>query len=550
MPKRRGGNGDLHIWVVICLCGIVCEQAVASSLVRKELDYGKRDIAISASGGAAQTHLTQVLKSTTATTTGSDTCVCSESGDPHVLTFDAMRFGGGRWHPMHAPGEWWLVRTPDNSVSIQAKYNGCGDKDGGGWQGARKEGIPRTCINAIAAGGSFMGTDVLIIKPPCEWDWGNSVCTNTDTIPRITLNGQPYQAAANQNIVVTTNGNSIVAKLPQDIEIHMNLWGRPKGVPVTAMNVRIFMKARGKQSGHCGNFNKDKNDDMIYEQTGELKSASADALGEEKDFNDPQVKCADRFMEGGWGCKANPPGTAFSLSDCPAEIRAKAEFSCKEAFKKTLDPAEADQVLEQQELEDCALDECLTGASAQDAADDAVQEEKDLHAAAATTTTTTTTFPDTPSTCSGTMLDCPADVNTDPCSAGGSCKLVYHNCPYKGGGLRSCVAAGTACATSEAGCHTRCEGSFVDEYFHPKLKVTIKTPKCNDLDLNACLETYVAQANTINKQHGKFVGAYLGTTCRLLKFTNGTEICTTKGTCALQDPPASLGPPGRTESND
>jgi len=164
---------------------------------------------------------------------------------------------------------------------------------------------------------------------------------------------------------------------------------------------------------------------------------------------------------------------------------------------------------------------------------------------------TPTVFPDTPSTCMGTMLECPDDANVDPCSTAGSCTYLHHRCPFKGSSeLRQCSDAGGTCLTGVSNCHLRCEGSFIDEYFAPKLKTTVKNPSCNDLALDACQQSYISDKNTINKRHGQYVGRYLATQCKLHRFANGTTACTEKTTCALQETPANIGPPGRAESDD
>jgi hypothetical protein len=116
--------------------------------------------------------------------------LCDFTGDPHTLTFDNSRVGGGRWHPQHAPGQWWIVRTQDKSIQIQAKYGGCGQKNGGGWKSAKVGGVPRTCCVGMAFSGSAVGWDRYVVYPACDYNWDTSSCKNGATTVRITKNEQ------------------------------------------------------------------------------------------------------------------------------------------------------------------------------------------------------------------------------------------------------------------------------------------------------------------------------------------------------------------------
>eukprot|EP00932_Pfiesteria_piscicida_P007296 SRR837773.17333.p1 GENE.SRR837773.17333~~SRR837773.17333.p1 ORF type:complete len:355 (-),score=146.07 SRR837773.17333:98-1012(-) len=298
--------------------------------------------------------------------------MCSLSGDPHVLNFD----GGKRWHPMHAPGHWWLVKTDMGKIMVQATYGECGLKNGGGWMRIRLNGVPRTCMTGIAIGGSFINGQTLSVEAPCDWDWENSKCRNTDTMPRVTFNGARVKGVNEGGISVSVSKNRVTVKLPESMEIDLRMAGTWKRTPFQYMNAKLFMVkgSGGTQCGHCGNFDGRRGNDLIYEQTGKLQAAHAG-----NGLCDAAVHCPDRLIKGDPKCQENGDGTTFTLDDCPKDIRDKAEAECRKKFEEDIDPAIAGKLPageEEDQLEDCILDACLDEGFVDDDAEEAAEEDE------------------------------------------------------------------------------------------------------------------------------------------------------------------------------
>eukprot|EP00929_Paragymnodinium_shiwhaense_P023187 TRINITY_DN14589_c0_g2_i2.p1 TRINITY_DN14589_c0_g2~~TRINITY_DN14589_c0_g2_i2.p1 ORF type:complete len:557 (+),score=105.39 TRINITY_DN14589_c0_g2_i2:139-1809(+) len=298
---------------------------------------------------------------------------CSISGDPHIKTFDM----NSHWHPMHAPGHWWLVRTELDVFSIQGRYEACGWK-AGGWQSARLHGVPRTCLTGLAFGGRLLNGNKFVLLPPCQWDWDNSRCSNSDRATRMYWNDQPVNDAnqppssilsvqwAHGRWEITLPGNTVVHAWPG--------WG-PTGVSAMfTANIHMSQNALNfKQCGHCGNFDGNSADDAaMYEMSGLLKEQSVPALC------DAAVHCRDRlipeshiqFAENVNQCAENPVGEKFGLQDCPLEILEEARRKCAEQFGHEHITENANGELNEL-LKDCFMDECLWPGFAKEEADEA-----------------------------------------------------------------------------------------------------------------------------------------------------------------------------------
>jgi hypothetical protein len=249
---------------------------------------------------------------------------------------------------MHAPGQWWLVRTIDNSVNIQEKYGGCGPGPGRG--GALLKGVPRTCGFGMAMGGSFMDNKNLTVLPGCDWDWGKQSCAaGSQSTPRITYNGNKKNGAFQEgNVRVTVSGSTVEAFLPQNIHVKMHVYH-------FYMNVFVTMNARKHQCGHCGNF--DGVQDLMYEQTGELK----DSWTQDRGLCNANIACNDRMMDEAWGCKANiPPGETFDINKVPQDLVIGATNKCKAAFVRD-NVGKQEHDMEADELNDCVRDAIVGG---------------------------------------------------------------------------------------------------------------------------------------------------------------------------------------------
>lgn len=327
---------------------------------------------------------------------GGREATCSISGDPHILTFDAQMSRGRMWHPMFSPGHWWLVRSEQHKVDIQAMYGKCGLKNGRGWMRSRLKGVPRCCIGGFFIGGSFLrskdGTEHrLIIKSPCDWDWDNMKCRTHQRTPRViwasVAAGSTQSSVQELSTFVKTDppvqlhlkgANKLQISLPLGIKVDLYMWGHWRHKSAAHMNAIIKMRqgVAGKQCGHCGNFNGGKNDDNIYSNTGELNKNVAMRVfhnnKKEVDFCDANVQCPERMGPPEGKCKENSKGAAFKMSMCTGSRLTRARQACAKAFKK--DHIKADW-LGNQELKSCVEDECtgkgFAKADAQGAKDEA-----------------------------------------------------------------------------------------------------------------------------------------------------------------------------------
>lgn len=264
----------------------------------------------------------------------------------------------------------------------------------GGWFSVRVGNVPRTCLTGIAIGGRLMQSagghqNLLVVRPPCEWDWDASRCTNTDTEARIKWNGDAVSEldVADPPVKLTQAGNKITVELNHNMKVELWTAGTWNNNPAQYMNAHIRMDTppAGSVCGHCGNFDGNAANDHMYETTGLLKAGITEPLC------DPSVHCDDRLMHGvqfgsytakeSYECQENKGGVEFKLEDCPPEILNHARAECSAAFAplmkyglmKFLENAEYHEL-----YDECLMDECMGGDFAKDDADDALHEMEDF----------------------------------------------------------------------------------------------------------------------------------------------------------------------------
>jgi len=145
-------------------------------------------------------------------------------------------------------------------------------------------GSPRTCIVGFGFSGNFLNGHVLTIKTPCDWNWDKVKCENQEKNPRITWKGKKAPADMNQDGILiksTTNkhGPRVDVELPWGLKVNAQFGGKWKGKAYsqTYFNGGIMMAQNrgGSQCGHCGNFNNNFDDDMIYDYFGKLMGTSS-----------------------------------------------------------------------------------------------------------------------------------------------------------------------------------------------------------------------------------------------------------------------------------
>lgn len=323
--------------------------------------------------------------------------VCDSGGDPHITAFDR----GPAWHPMHAPGNWWVVHTADNSIQVQAQYSGAGAEGRGSWMGAKitvnGRRVPRTANSALAISGNFLKSksgkqNTLILKPPCEWYRDNNACgkdpqdgSNTagNTQFRMYWNGAKVKSLNSQDpkISVKPGGTYVItAGASDELRIHASPWGKGSFSPQHSMfNLRVEMKKPGcKVCGHCGNWNGQGEEQRIYRQWGEY-GGSADA-----DLCKADVPCAERLIKGkdfgsfdpgtSKGCP-EPAGAGFTLEECKkTSAYDPARAACIASLKGV---AFFDQANRFKALEVCMLDECVNKGFNKDNIKEAVVEDQE-----------------------------------------------------------------------------------------------------------------------------------------------------------------------------
>lgn len=215
---------------------------------------------------------------------------CYMAGDPHVRGFD--RRGGWTFHPVFAPGTWWLVHTETGEFSAQATYSQCGRRTGGGWQGwKRHHNTSAHCLDSVALGGSILDNKGLVVQPPCEWNWGEMKCNSctADRLPRVTFNGElqklqenvktdvapklQVQCSVRRGCHVWVDGD----KVAMTLRFHGGAGFEPTRTKTctagTLGQFHLWMNQGdfGKQCGHCGDFDGNDRNDNIFDHRGQIK---------------------------------------------------------------------------------------------------------------------------------------------------------------------------------------------------------------------------------------------------------------------------------------
>jgi len=215
-------------------------------------------------------------------------------GDPHIRTFDQTR--GWSYHPVFAPGTWWLVHTESGEFQSQATYSQCGRRTGGGWQGWKKHhNTSAHCLDSVAFGGSILDNKALTIQPPCAWNWGDIKCDSctADKMPRVMFNGQRVTLVKDKvievlgtKLTVQCRANRCAVKVDGDrvallLTFHGGAGFEPSRTKTcnagTYGTMHMWMNQGdfGKQCGHCGSFDGNAGGDKVYGQDGSLnKDAS------------------------------------------------------------------------------------------------------------------------------------------------------------------------------------------------------------------------------------------------------------------------------------
>lgn len=223
---------------------------------------------------------------------------CYMGGDPHVRTFDMTR--GWTFHPVFAPGTWWLVHTESGEFQAQATYSQCGRRTGGGWQGWRAQhNTSAHCLESLAVAGSLLGGKGLAIQPPCTWNWGEMKCDecSADRMPRVMFNGQKLGLKMHvwtdiaDKLRARCSVNRCEVKVDGErvamvVAFHGGAGFEPTRTKTctagTLGSLHMWMNKGdfGKQCGHCGNFDGDAGNDRIFDHTGQLVNKQSSALCE------------------------------------------------------------------------------------------------------------------------------------------------------------------------------------------------------------------------------------------------------------------------------
>jgi hypothetical protein len=271
--------------------------------------------------------------------------------------------------PLHVGHTDWRVRNlkvifHDFTIPCNARN--------GGWQAWGKtkkfHGIPPTSVTSLAFSGKFMKDSVLVVQTPCDWDYDEQKCLTTDTIPRITWNGEvmkdDFEIADPPVSVSNMKGKDIVVKLPDGVLVKVQQWGNWK--PATAymaFNVHIQMpRFSTGVCGHCGNYDPDSNTKYnMYNKTGFLANSAAGSLCK------AEVHCKDRLITETFTKSANdhvkqcvenkPPDVTFDMSDCPEEQKEKARAVCDAEFGKQGKFANEEE--KNASYQACLVDACL-----------------------------------------------------------------------------------------------------------------------------------------------------------------------------------------------
>jgi hypothetical protein len=205
--------------------------------------------------------LCNVKETTTTTTLGGGEQSCSDCivwGDPHIITFDLNKKRHAQ-HPMreaffrtrgwksdqvsiYDEGTFWLVKN--DLVHIQARY--WHDKANPEW----------TNLGALAIGGPFLDNNTLVIR-----SLGAATTWNDQEILALlpsrfenSLVSAKYHSGS-ETVKDGKPGPGLDIELPMGVKLVVNRWKQNLAAKITMCHTQ------GLQTGQCGNFNGNANDD-------------------------------------------------------------------------------------------------------------------------------------------------------------------------------------------------------------------------------------------------------------------------------------------------
>lgn len=208
--------------------------------------------------------------------------VCAVWGDPHIQVFDdnigrvaddvikeTLEEGFGRRRRgssvtnAYFYGNYWLVQS--EAIWIQAHYLSR-------WTQL----LEASSLAKIAVGGPFLHGNTMMIEGIVNgaqvW-WNDDIIANGSSLPaRVTKMNETVivttklidRDGSNRTVVWADRRFEIIAKFPEDVELHVNVYPGPtakRPYHVTTIDVIIKMLQVSGQDGQCGNFNLDPSDD-------------------------------------------------------------------------------------------------------------------------------------------------------------------------------------------------------------------------------------------------------------------------------------------------
>jgi len=184
---------------------------------------------------------------------------CIVWGDPHIITFDVNKKRHAQ-HPMreaffrtrgwksdqvsiYDQGTFWLVKT--DLVHIQARY--WHDKKNPEW----------TNLGALAIGGPFLENNTLVIRSlGAATTWNDQEILGL--LPSRFENSMVSAKYHSESEMVKDGkpGPGVEIELPMGVKLLVNRWKQNLAAKIT------MCRTQGLQTGQCGNFNGNANDDV------------------------------------------------------------------------------------------------------------------------------------------------------------------------------------------------------------------------------------------------------------------------------------------------